>query len=67
MPKKVLQVSSFSGGLNVYADGRDASKFESCLHIMVNINEDHSKARSEADEYFILYFNLIPYFAKLSL
>lgn len=40
----------------VTADGRDASKFESCLHIMVNINEDHNKARSEADDYLSLYY-----------
>ena len=37
-------------------EGRDPSKLESCLHIMVNINEDKNKAFAEAEEYFRLYY-----------
>ena len=36
--------------------GRDPSKLESCLHLMVNINEDRHKALAEAEEFFSLYY-----------
>ena len=37
-------------------DGRDPSKLESCLHLMVNINDDPEKAFAEAEEYLRLYY-----------
>lgn len=37
-------------------EGRDPSKLESCLHLMVNINQDPEEALTEAEEYFQLYY-----------
>ena len=36
--------------------GRDPSTFQSCLHLMVNINEDREKAYQEAGEYLTQYY-----------
>ena len=36
--------------------GRDPSAFQSCLHLMVNINEDRDKAFQEAQEFLIQYY-----------
>ena len=38
------------------AQGRDPSKFQSCLHLMVNINNDRNKAFKEAEEYLGRYY-----------
>ena len=38
------------------AQGRDPSKLESCLHIMVNINDDREKAYREAEEFLTSYY-----------
>ena len=37
-------------------EGRDPSKLESSVHLMVNINEDPDKAFEEAREYLTLYY-----------
>ena len=37
-------------------EGRDPSKLQSCLHLMVNINEDRDKAYQEAEEYLSQYY-----------
>ena len=41
-----------------YADkqGRDPSSFQSCLHLMVNINEDREKAYQEAESFLGQYY-----------
>lgn len=36
--------------------GRDPSKLESCLHLMVNINEDRDKAQREAESFLAQYY-----------
>ena len=37
-------------------DGRDPSLLESCLHLMVNINDDPEEAFAEAENYLRLYY-----------
>ena len=37
-------------------EGRDPSEMESCLHLMVNINDDRDKAFAEAETFFGLYY-----------
>lgn len=36
--------------------GRDSSQMDSCLHLMVNINEDREKALSEAEAFLAYYY-----------
>ena len=36
--------------------GRDASKLDSCLHLMVNINEDRDRAYREAETFLTSYY-----------
>ena len=36
--------------------GRDPSNFQSCLHLMVNINEDREKAYQEAERFLAQYY-----------
>ncbi|MFQ6026202.1 MAG: LLM class flavin-dependent oxidoreductase [Dehalococcoidia bacterium] len=36
--------------------GRDASKLMSCLHLMVNINEDRELARRQSEEFLTAYY-----------
>jgi alkanesulfonate monooxygenase SsuD/methylene tetrahydromethanopterin reductase-like flavin-dependent oxidoreductase (luciferase family) len=36
--------------------GRDPAKLESCLHLMVNINDDRDKAFSEAESFLRSYY-----------
>jgi alkanesulfonate monooxygenase SsuD/methylene tetrahydromethanopterin reductase-like flavin-dependent oxidoreductase (luciferase family) len=36
--------------------GRDPAKLESCLHLMVNINDDRNKAFSEAESFLRSYY-----------
>ena len=36
--------------------GRDPSKFDSCLHLMVNINNDRDKAYKEAEVFLTSYY-----------
>ena len=36
--------------------GRDASKLDSCLHLMVNINEDRDRAYQEAETFLTSYY-----------
>jgi alkanesulfonate monooxygenase SsuD/methylene tetrahydromethanopterin reductase-like flavin-dependent oxidoreductase (luciferase family) len=38
------------------AEGRDASKLTSCLHLMVNINEDLELARRQSEEFLTAYY-----------
>ena len=36
--------------------GRDTSAFQSCLHLMVNINDDQEKAYQEAERFLAQYY-----------
>ncbi len=38
--------------------GRDPSKLDSCLHLMVNINEDRDKAFKEAETFLASYYGV---------
>ena len=38
------------------AEGRDASKLESCLHLMVNINDDREQGFKEAEHFLRSYY-----------
>ena len=38
------------------AQGRDAKNFDSCLHLMVNINDDHQQALAEAQHFLQSYY-----------
>ena len=40
--------------------GRDLSRFETCLHGMININEDRQAAYDESKHYFQAYYPLAP-------
>ena len=40
--------------------GRDLSRFETCLHGMININEDRRAAYDESKHYFQAYYPLAP-------
>lgn len=39
-----------------YQGGRDPSTFDSCLHLMVNINNDRDKAYNEAEAFLTSYY-----------
>ena len=39
-----------------HKEGRDPSTFQSCLHLMVNINEDRNKAYREAESFLTKYY-----------
>ena len=39
-------------------EGKDPSTMESCLHVMVNINEDRDKAYEEATSYMARYYGV---------
>ena len=38
------------------AQGRDSSKLDSCLHLMVNINDDRQQALKEAEQFLVSYY-----------
>ena len=38
------------------AQGRDPSRLDSCLHVMVNINDDRDKAYRESEEFLASYY-----------
>ncbi len=38
------------------AQGRDSSKLDSCLHLMVNINDDRQQAMKEAEHFLVSYY-----------
>ena len=38
------------------AQGRDPSRLDSCLHVMVNINDDQDKAYRESEEFLASYY-----------
>jgi alkanesulfonate monooxygenase SsuD/methylene tetrahydromethanopterin reductase-like flavin-dependent oxidoreductase (luciferase family) len=38
------------------AQGRDSSELDSCLHLMVNINDDRSQAMEEAQHFLVSYY-----------
>ncbi len=38
------------------AKGRDASKLDSCLHLMVNINDNRQQAMKEAEHFLVSYY-----------